>query len=237
MAKDEIAALQATTKELRSAMDTSQFIGVNATAKAPSDFLPKSIETLKLNLETMSMQMKVYEKQISILNKIDETMSMEMKAYKKQISVLNEINEEKTREIAALQATTEFLMKKSQSFAKAAESTAASATALSHLPAEVARRETFLLEQHRSRMNFEEQFLELQEMQRVSQEEIQSLKDAGAAPDLIRALFFELMRAKKRAAEQSLMLAMAANESTGITANAADQPVASINLAAIPASC
>jgi hypothetical protein len=107
-------------KELRSAMDTGQYIGVKSTAKAPSDFGSNPIETLKLKLETMKM---VHEKQIS------------------------DLNEEKTRaimaqdkEIAALQATTVFLMKKCRSLAQLA---AASAASPSHLPANMERRENF----------------------------------------------------------------------------------------------
>ena len=103
----------------------------------------------------------------------------------------------KDKEISALQATTAFLMRSSQSLAKIAESAALSTT--SDLPSDIQKREQFQQAQNRSRVHFQK----LQEMQRVSEEEMQSLKDAGAAPEVIRA--------KKRAAEEALLLAMAAD--------------------------
>ena len=109
---------------------------------------------------------------------ICEAMSEEMSILKqlqaKEIAVLQEANARalgdihaKDNQISHLQATTAFLMRKSHSLAKIAESL-------------------------------------------LSQTEIQSLKDAGAAPEVIRA--------KHHAAEEALLLAMAADGPTGMQA-------------------
>jgi hypothetical protein len=143
--------------KMRSAMDAGQSIGATSAAKLPSASDSDSIECLKLQLEAMSEEM-------SILKQLQA----------KEIAVLQEANARalgdihaKDNQISNLQATTAFLMRKSHSLAKIAESL-------------------------------------------LSQAEIQSLKDAGAAPEVIRA--------KHHAAEEALKLAMAADGPTGMQA-------------------
>jgi len=104
----------------------------------------------------------------------------------------------KDREISALQALTTSLMNKSNALGLQLAAVSANAAA-SDLPSDIQRQEETLQSQNRSRALF----LHLQEMQRASQAEIQSLRDAGAAPEVIRA--------KMRAAEDDLLLAMAAD--------------------------
>jgi hypothetical protein len=91
--------------KIRSAMDAGQSIGATPAAKRPSASDSDSIESLKLKLEAMS-------KEMSILKQLQQ----------KEIAVLKEANARKDKEISALQATTAFLMRKSHSFAKIAES-------------------------------------------------------------------------------------------------------------------
>ena len=133
--------------KMRSAMDAEQSIGATSAAKLPSASDSDSIESLKLKLEAMSEEM-------SILKEANAR-------------ALGDIHA-KDNQISNLQRTTAFLMRKSHSLAKIAESL-------------------------------------------LSQAEIQSLKDAGAAPEVIRA--------KHHAAEEALKLAITADGPTGMQAS------------------
>jgi hypothetical protein len=124
----------------------------------------------------MSILKQLQAKEIAVLKEEHARALGDMQAAKdKEISVLQELNARSTallhakdNQISNLQATTAFLMRKSHSLAKIAESL-------------------------------------------LSQTEIQSLKDAGAAPEVIRA--------KHHAAEEALKLAMAADGATGMQAS------------------
>ena len=116
----------------------------------------------------------------------------------------------KDKEISALQVTTAFLMKRCNSLTKLAQSAAVPAEAGSQASPGTQTKEEVQLSQNRSRVIFQG----LKELQRESAAAIQRLKDTGAAPEEIRA--------RTRAAEEALMLAMASNERTQPKANAAD---------------
>jgi hypothetical protein len=111
----------------RSAMDAGQSIGATPAAKLPSASHSDSIEILKLKLEAMSEEMSILkqlqEKEIAVMK---EANARALGAKDKEISVLQEHNARtlyaKDNEISALQATTAFLMQKSHSLAKIAES-------------------------------------------------------------------------------------------------------------------
>ena len=122
----------------------------------------------------------------------------ELSAKDKELSAKDKELSAKDREISALQALTTSLMNKSNALGLQLAAVSANAAA-SDLPSDIQRQEETLQSQNRSRALF----LHLQEMQRASQAEIQSLRDAGAAPEVIRA--------KMRAAEDDLLLAMAAD--------------------------
>jgi hypothetical protein len=115
----------------------------------------------------------------------------------------------KNNEISALQATTAFLMKRCNSLTKLAQSAAVPADAGSQASPDTQTKEEVQQSQNRSRVIFQG----LTELQRESDAAIQRLKDTGAAPEEIRA--------RTRAAEEALLLAMASNERTRPKANAA----------------
>jgi hypothetical protein len=146
--------------KMRSAMDAGQSIGATSAAKLPSASDSDSIESLKLRLEAVSEEMSILkEANARALGDIAVLQEANARA-------LGDIHA-KDNQISNLQRTTAFLMRKSHSLAKIAESL-------------------------------------------LSQAEIQSLKDAGAAPEVIRA--------KHHAAEEALKLAMAADGPTGMQA-------------------
>ncbi len=116
----------------------------------------------------------------------------------------------KYKEISAAQATTAFLMKRCNSLTQLAQSAAVPAEAGSQASPDIRTKEEVQQSQNRSRVIFQG----LKELQRESAAAIQRLKDTGAAPEEIRA--------RTRAAEEALMLAMASNERTQPKANAAE---------------
>ena len=116
----------------------------------------------------------------------------------------------KDKEISALQVTTAFLMKRCNSLTKLAQSAAVPAEAGSQASPDIQTKEEVQQSQNRSRVIFQG----LKELQRESAAAIQRLKDTGAAPEEIRA--------RTRAAEEALLLAMASNERTQPKANAAE---------------
>ena len=130
-------------------------------------------------------------------------------ATEKEILLLTEVIEAKDRalmakdkEISVLQATTAFLMKRCNSLTKLAQSAAVPADAGSQASPDTQTKEEVQQSQNRSRVIFQG----LTELQRESDAAIQRLKDTGAAPEEIRA--------RTRAAEEALLLAMASNERT-----------------------
>ena len=116
----------------------------------------------------------------------------------------------KDKEILTLQATAAFLMKRCNILASLAQSAPVPAEAGSQLSAHIQTKEEIQQSQNRSRVIYEG----LKKIQRESDAAIQQLKDAGAAPEEIRA--------KMRAAEESLLLAMAASHRSQPKANAAE---------------
>ena len=145
------------------------------------------------------------DKELSAKDRDISEKDKEISAKDREISALQALTTEnkrtitaKDREISALQALTTSLMNKSNALGLQLAAVSANAAA-SDLPSDIQRQEETLQSQNRSRALF----LHLQEMQRASQAEIQSLRDAGAAPEVIRA--------KMRAAEDDLLLAMAAD--------------------------
>jgi hypothetical protein len=182
-------------KEMRSAMEAGHLFSAASTAQPQSALESDSIESLRLT----------FEKQISDLKEAMMAKDKEISAKDQEISALQALTKEnkrtitaKDREISALQALTTSLMNKSNALGLQLAAVSANAAA-SDLPSDIQRQEETLQSQNRSRTLF----LHLQEMQRASQAEIQSLRDAGAAPEVIRA--------KMRAAEDDLLLAMAAD--------------------------
>jgi hypothetical protein len=101
-------------------------------------------------------------------------------------------------------------MKRCNSLTKLAQSAAVPAEAGSQASPGTQTKEEVQQSQNRSRVIFQG----LKELHRESDAVIQRLKDTGAAPEEIRA--------RTRAAEEALMLAMASNGRTQPKANAAD---------------
>ena len=101
-------------------------------------------------------------------------------------------------------------MKRCNSLTKFVQSAAVPAEAGSQDSPDIQTKEEVQQSQNRSRIIFQG----LKELQRESDAAIQRLKDTGAAPEEIRA--------RTRAAEEALLLAMASNERTQPKANAAE---------------
>ena len=147
----------------------------------------------------------------------NETLMLKIAALTEEVAkstdkenLLLKVIEAKDKEISVLQATTTFLMKRCNSLTKFAQSAAVPAEAGSQDSPDIQTKEEVQQSQNRSRIIFQG----LKELQRESDAAIQRLKDTGAAPEEIRA--------RTRAAEEALLLAMASNERTQPKANAAE---------------